>query len=339
MKNGSLHHNSPFVSLIIPCRNEKHYIARCLASIAAQDYPPQKMEVLIIDGASEDRTKTIAAQFIRKYPFMRILDNQKKIVPSAMNRGIRQAKGEVIMKIDAHAAYPSSYVSSCVANLINLNADNVGGILITKPAHSGMGAKAIARSLSHVFGIGSSPFRKNQTSKKPREVDTVAFGCYRRSVFEKIGLYNENLTKSSDMELNIRLKNAGGKIMLAPTIFAYYYADPTFKKFWNHNFIDGVWATYPIKFTRLLLRPRHFIPLAFVAMLFLLLFISPFWRTSFEIFLLMLGAYILASLAASLSIAFKEKNLAYLFLMPLAFAARHFAYGIGSLWGIVKLAF
>jgi len=329
----------PFVSLIVPCRNEETYIERCLTSITEQNYPAEKREILVVDGMSEDATRSIVATFAKRHPEIRIINNPQKTVPYAMNHGIRESKGSVIIKMDAHSSYPPSYVSSCVRNLINLNADNVGGALTTKPANESSKARAIALSLSHVFGVGSSPFRKESASKKPREADTVAFGCYKRSVFEKIGLYNEHLAKSSDMEFNIRLKNAGGKIMLVPDIVASYYADATFKKFWKHNFVDGLWATYPLKFTPLLLRPRHFIPLAFVSTLFSLLLLSFLYKPLLAAFLLILGAYILASLAASLLVAIKEKNPLYFFLMPSAFAARHLAYGIGSLWGLMKLIF
>ncbi|MBI3334999.1 MAG: glycosyltransferase family 2 protein [Candidatus Portnoybacteria bacterium] len=220
------------VSIIIPCRNEENYIAQCLDSLAAQNYPKERLEVLVVDGLSEDGTRNKVKPYTKRYPFIKLLDNSSRIIPVAMNIGIKNAKGDVIMKMDAHASYPKDYVSKCVNALRQYDADNAGGMLITKPGGDTLQARAIALCLSHWFGVGSSPFRRQSQSKKPREVDTVAFGCYKKEVFKKIGLYNEHLERSSDMELNIRLKKAGGKILLVPDITAYYYADSTFTQFW-----------------------------------------------------------------------------------------------------------
>lgn len=327
------------VSAIIPCRNEDRYIKTCLDSLAAQTYPREKMEILVVDGMSGDNTRQIVRAYEEGHSYVKMLDNPRRIIPVAMNIGIKNAKGDVVMKMDAHASYPKEYVSKCVRALRQYGADNVGGILITKPGRDTLQAHAIALCLSHWFGVGSSPFRRESNLKNPREVDTVAFGCYKREVFDKIGLYNENLVRSSDMELNIRLKNAGGKILLVPNITAYYYADPTLAAFWNHNVRDGIWATYPLKFTPHLLRPRHLIPFVFVSFLLLLLFLSLFFRSLFYLLFIFLAAYLIILLIASSFIATREKDMRYLLIMPIAFAVRHFGYGIGSLIGVGKLLF
>lgn len=326
-----------FVSIIIPSRNEEKYITQCLDSLLRQTYPKEKTEILVVDGASEDASAAIAQKFAHKHPYIKVIENPKKIIPVAMNVGIKAAKGHIILKADAHASYEKEYVSKCVHYLQKDDVDNVGGVLTTLPGEETTVAKAVAISLSHFFGVGASPFRRAGNEKQPRLVDTVAFGCYKREVFKKIGLYNEKLVRSSDMELNIRLKQAGGKILLVPDIKAFYYADPTFLSFWKHNFRDGVWAVYPLKFTRTLFRFRHFIPLAFVSFLlgtFLLSFLSSLFLF---IFLISLLIYMLESLVVSSLVALREKNLAFVYLLPIAFACRHIGYGLGSLWGIVKL--
>ena len=326
-----------FVSIIIPCRNEEKYITQCLDSLLRQTYPKEKMEILVVDGASEDATAAIAQKFAHEHPHIKVIENPKRIIPAAMNVGIAAAKGEIILKADAHASYEKEYVSRCVHYLQKYNADNVGGILTTLPGKDTTEAKAIAISLSHFFGVGTSPFRRASGTKEPQEVDTVAFGCYKKEVFEKIGLYNEQLVRSSDMELNIRLRQAGGKILLVQDIKAFYYADPTFLSFWKHNFRDGIWAVYPLKFTRTLFRFRHFIPLVFVSFLlstFLLSFLSSLFLS---IFLISLLIYMLESLIVSSLLSLKEKKLAFVYLLPIAFACRHIGYGFGSIAGIVKL--
>jgi len=308
------------VSIIIPCQNEEKYIGKCLDSIINQDFPKENLEVLVIDGMSEDKTKEIIEKYANQYSFIKLLENSKKFTPFGLNIGVKEAKGEIILRMDAHASYEKDYISKCVKYLNEFNADNVGGILKTLPAENTISAEAIALSLSHPFGVGTSYFRLG--AKEPREVDTVFGGCYKREVFEKIGLFNENLKRSQDIEFNLRLKRAGGKILLVPDIISYYYPKSNLEDFFLHNFEDGTWAVLPLKFVKTPLKLRHYIPLIFV--LTLPLSIWP---------------YIPISLFFSAQIAFCEKDPRLFFVMPLIFATRHFGYGLGSIWGLVKIIF
>lgn len=312
----------PFVTAVIPCRNEEKFIARTLSSIISNDYPKDKLEILLVDGQSQDKTIEIAKKYAGGNDLFKIIENPRKITPAAMNIGIQNSKGEIIIKMDAHTVYEKDYISKCVKHLQESGADNVGGVLINLPANNTLTAKVIAISLSHPFGAGNSYFRTG--SKGPREVDTVAFGCYKKEVFspppDGVGLYNEKMAKIEDFELNSRLRKAGGKIMLFPDIIAYYYpSSENLKEFFSHNFTDGIWTTYAIKFGFHSFSFRHFIPLIFV--LTLPLSIWP---------------YISLSLFFSLKIALRQ-DLRYVFILPLAFFSRHFAYGLGSLWGLIKL--
>ena len=311
-----------FVSIIVPCRNEEGFISDCVKSILNQDYPREKLEVFIVDGMSTDRTREIVQSHklqTTNYK-LELLDNPKVITPSAMNIGIKNAKGEVIIKMDAHSIYEKDYVSKCVEHLIESGADNVGGVLKAVPSKNTLTAKAIAISLSHFFGAGGSYFRTG--TDKPREVDTVAFGCYWKRTFDKIGLYDERMAQIEDLELNYRLRKSGGKIMLFPDIKAIYYpSSDNLVSFFKHNFTDGIWATYPLKYG-FKVSLRHLIPLIFV--LTLPLSIWP---------------YIVVSLFFSLQIAARENKFRLFFIMPLVFFTRHFGYGFGSMWGLVRLLF
>jgi len=312
-----MENNLPLVSVIIPCRNEERFISKCLDSIIINDYPQERLEVLVVDGMSEDKTREIVRKYSEKYSFLKLIENQKKIIPAAMNIGIRESKGEIIIKMDAHTCYEKDYISKCVKHLKESGADNVGGVLLTLPAKDTLIAKAIAISLSHPFGAGNSYFRTG--SNKPREVDTVAFGCYKKEVFEKIGFFDEKMAQTEDFELNSRLRKTGGKIMLFPDIKAFYYpSSDNLEDFFKHNFTDGIWATYPLKYG-LKVSLRHLIPL--ILILTLPLSIWP---------------YILISLFFSTKIAFKEKYFRLFFFMPLAFGVRHFGYGLGSIWGLIR---
>jgi len=187
-----------FVTAIVPCLNEERHIAECLDSILANDYPKDKMEILVVDGYSKDKTLEIIKSKGEQFSVIRLLDNPRVITPAAMNIGIQNAKGDIIIKMDAHSVYAKDYISKCVEHLEESGADNVGGVLESVPAKDTLMAKAIAICLSHVFGAGGSYFRTGTDA--PREVDTVAFGCYKKEVFDRIGLFNEKMAQIEDLE-------------------------------------------------------------------------------------------------------------------------------------------
>ncbi len=305
------------VSIIIPCRNEEKYIAKCLESVISQDYPKEKTEVLVVDGMSEDGTKDIIKSYTEKYPFFQLLENPKKFTPFALNIGLKKARGEIIVRMDAHAGYEKDYILKCVFHLTNSDADNVGGQIKTLPAKDTLEARAIAYSLSSPFGAASD-FRIG--SKEPKEVDTVFGGCFKKEIFQRVGLFNENLRRSQDMEFNLRIKKAGGKILLFPDIIVSYYPQATFENFFKHNLGDGIWSVYPLKFIKTKFKLRHYIPLIFILTLPLSIWF-----------------YIPLSLFFSLKIAIKENDLRFLFLIPIAFFCRHFGYGLGSIFGLLKI--
>lgn len=322
------------VSVIIPCRNEERFIGKCLDSIIFQDYPKEKLEVLVVDGSSEDKTKEIIKSYLQKYYFLKLLENSKKFTPFGLNIGIKEAKGDLIMRMDTHASYEKDYVSKCVRYLKEYNADNVGGAIKTLPAKNNLIAKAIAFCLSSPFGASSS-FRLG--AKEIKEADTVFGGCYKKEVFKKIGFFNENLKRSQDLEFNLRLKKAGGKILLAPDIVSYYYPSSSIRDFSKHNFSDGIWVIYPLKFGVKAFSLRHLIPSFFVLGLIITFLLSFVAKILFLLFLLIAAFYLILAVFFSLQISFREKDNRYLFLMPLAFISRHFAYGLGSFWGFLKL--
>jgi cellulose synthase/poly-beta-1,6-N-acetylglucosamine synthase-like glycosyltransferase len=257
-----------------------------------------------------------------------------------MNIGIKESKGDFVLKLDAHADYDKNYISECVKNLKKYSdADCVGGITQTVPKYNRLIPKAIVTCLTHFFGAGSSAFRtiKKKDIKEPLEVDAIFGACYRKEVFEKIGLFNENLIRSQDMELSMRIKDNGGKILLLPETVVYYYPKDNLLDFWKHNLIDGVWAIYPLKFMKRPLKLRHLIPFfftTFLASTLILSFLNPFFL---YLFLSVFLAYLIVSLYFSFKIALKEKKLIYFFVLPLIFFVRHFGYGLGSLWGMFKL--
>jgi glycosyltransferase involved in cell wall biosynthesis len=324
------------VSLIIPCFNEELYIERCLNSLLAQTYQKDDFEILIVDGMSNDKTRELIKPYCDRYAYIRLIDNPLRVTPIAMNIGIKNAVGDIIMKIDAHSVYDENYVKNSVHYLHAYKVDNIGGVLTPVFRSTTIYAQSIGLCISSRFGVGSSYFRIG--SDEPRFTDTVAFGCYKRDVFDRIGLYNEKLVRGQDMELNIRLKKAGGKILLHPDIKGSYFPPDTWRSFFKHSFKNGVWAILPFKYSNVVpVSFRHLIPLLFVCVLlgsFILgLLIPPFLL----VFAAVLTLYAATSFVFSLRIMLKEKRLIFLFCMPIVFFLLHAGYGLGSAWGCLKL--
>jgi hypothetical protein len=208
---------------------------------------------------------------------------------------------------------------------------------VTLPQTPGVVGEAVVQTLSHRFGVGNSAFRTG--AKEPRIVDTVFGGCYRKDVFDRIGLYNEDLPRSQDIEFNLRLKKAGGKTLLIPDIVSYYYARSEVLPFIRHNFINGVWAVLPFLHSEVIpVSWRHLIPLAFAASLTVALAAWAVHPLGKWLLAAVAGTYLLANLAASLQVAWTRKDVRYALLMPGLFACLHLGYGFGSLWGLLLAA-
>jgi len=322
----------PFVSIIIPCRQEVHWIRSCLESILANDYPHDRMEVLVVDGMSDDGTRAVIEEFAAANPIVRMLDNPKRITPAALNAGVAAARGEIIIRIDAHTEYPTNYISSLVAWLERSEADNVGGLLITLPANETATAKAIALGCTHPFGVGNAFFRTGVT--EPREVDTVPFGCYRRDVFDRIGLFDEELVRNQDIEFNLRLCRAGGRILLVPDVVSRYRIRSSLRKLFQTHYQNGYFNVLVARKTRGRITFRHLVPPLFVLALLTTLALSFWFRPMKLLFLLILIAYLIPLLAFSAIAAFRH-GVRIGIMLALVFLTLHFSTGLGTLKGVL----
>lgn len=325
----------PFVSLIIPTYNEEKYIQNCINSLLRNTYPSDLVEIIVVDGMSTDKTVTIVKEIASKHSNIIVIENPRKIAPVAMNLGIKRAKGDIILRIDAHADYQEDYIEQCVYLLEKYNAWNVGGCIDTKPSGKGIVSKSIALALSHKFGVGNSAFR---TIKQEMEVDTVPFGAFPKYVFDQVGLYNEKLVRNQDIELNSRIRKNGGKIILSPKIRCSYYARENYKGLWNQNYNNGKWNIFTQSIASYALSIRHFVPLFFVLSLLLGVLLIPF-SVNLGLFLLAttLIPYLVLSLFYSGKIAIKEMDFRLLFVQPVTFLVLHFSYGFGSIIGLIKV--
>ena len=326
---------SKTVSVVIPCRNEERFIERCLDSLLAQTYPKDQIEILAVNGASEDDTEKIVAAYAATHPSVKLLQNPKKFTPISMNVGIKNARGGFILLAGAHSSFAPDYIEKCVSHLERHNADVVGGTLETKPSRNTLAAQAIAEVLKSRLGTGGSSFRVGTSSV--REVDTAFNACYRRELFEKVGLINEHLRRSQDMEFSMRIKRAGGKIILAPDISTTYYPKATLHEFWSHNISDGIWAILPVKYGARLFKLRHLAPFVFVLGLLGTGTAALLYRPLLVLPLAIAAPYLSVIAGVSLTLAVRAKRPTLFPFLIAAFAIRHFGYGIGSLMGFLKL--
>ena len=325
------------ISVICPTFNEEKYIKCCIESILAQDYPKEDLEVIFVDGMSTDNTRLIINEYQSKYPFIKLIDNPQRIVPCAMNAGISCAQGQIIFRIDAHSLYQPDYFSSLSRRLLELDADNVGVVCKTDVLNKTPKTLAIKEVLSNRFGVGNSKFRIGISDVE--EVDTVPFGCWKREVFDKYGLYDTRLIRNQDIELNKRIKRGGGKIYIVPDTYCTYLARETFSALAKNNYANGKWNILTVFYTNNIrsLSVRHFIPLLFVASLLIPPVLALFYAPFIYVSLLSLMLYLVAICGVCSGLVSKKK-LNFFYLIT-AFATLHISYGWGSLIAMLKLPF
>ena len=326
------------VSIICPVYNESKYISKCLDALLEQDYPSKDLEILFVDGMSTDTTRNVILEKQKSYNYIRLIDNPNKNVPYALNIGIENAQGEIIVRIDAHASYPSNYISTLIHYLQKLpHAQNVGAACITQTLGTTDKAKAIVAVLSNRFGVGNSTFRLG--TKSIQEVDTVPFGCWNKQTLKDVGMFDTRLIRNQDIELNKRILRRGGKIYLIPDTYCVYYARETYKKLSENNYENGKWNILTLYYTHDLqsLSLRHFIPLVFVLSLLIPIFgmiVTPYIGLLAGISLI---SYTFLILIVSTQIALQQK-INWLTIVA-SFCILHLSYGIGSLVGICTLPF
>lgn len=323
-----------YISIVVPVRNEEKYIIECINSIINFDYDKNFIEVIFIDGASEDNTVKIIESYTEKYPFIKILENEKKIVPISMNLGIKASSGNYICRLDAHSSYPSDYLKKLLFWSRKLNADNVGAICITDIKTNTNIAKAIKFVMSDKFGVGNSLFRVGV--KEPLEVDTVPFGFYKKSVFKNIGFYDERLARVQDLEFNKRLKKNNGKIFLIPDVKCTYYPRENYKDFLKNRFETGKWVMLSSYFTNSLksISIRHIIPLIFSLVVIFNFIIALFIKQFFYIFCFLILVYSSILFLRAIKI---KKDFFLAFSILIGYFVLHFSYGLGSLKGLYEI--
>ena len=319
----------PLVSVILPCRNESGYIEDCLKSLLAQEMPDGDFEIIVADGVSNDGTREFLERFCIENPKVRLLNNPGRIVSTGLNAALREARGEVIVRMDAHTVYAPDYIKQCLAVLRETGADNVGGPMCTTATT--YKERAIRAVFHSPFAVGGA---RSHNPDYEGYVDTVIYGCWRKSIFDRVGNFDEDLVRNQDDEHNLRISRNGGKIYQSPRMRSWYHVRDSFTTVLRQYMQYGYWKVLVIRNHRLPASVRHLVPAAFVGTLGLLLITGLFWRPALAAAMALAGFYLLAVLGASLLTAARTEW-KLLPALPLAFCCFHLGYGYGFLRGIV----
>lgn len=317
----------PTVTIIMPVRNEEKFIENCLRTILENDYPKEKLEILIVDGNSTDRTREIIQNISTKFPFIRILDTTARVHGEAMNIGIQQARGDIIIRMDAHTLYASDYITQCVQLLLTTEADNVGGMQYA--VGTNFITQSIALATMSPFGAGNAYFRYSQ---KEQWVDTVYLGAWKKETLKKLGGFNSRWSVNEDYEINYRLREMGGKILLSPKIQCKYYVRSTIYRLMRQYFRYGYGKVRTILTHPKSTKIRQIIPPIFVLIMILSIivaFCGYYWGIVLPLF------YIVINLFFSLRIA-HQQGLKYLLSLPFIFMLIHFSWGLGFWVGLPR---
>ncbi len=325
----------PFVSIIVPCYNEESTIRHLLDAILAQTYPRAQMELIISDGMSTDKTRVVIAAFQQEHADLavRVVDNPVQTIPSGLNQALRQGRGDVFVRLDAHSMPIPEYVERCVAAHESGKGENVGGVWEIRAGADTLIAKSISFAAAHPLGVGDAMYRLNA---KAGAVDTVPFGSFRRILLEKIGMFDETLLANEDYEFNTRVRESGGVVWLDPSIRSVYFSRSTLGKLAAQYWRYGFWKLKMLKRYPHTLRWRQALPPVFVLSLFVFIVLSLFLGLARYALAAQLALYFFVLGLAGLKLAIEKRNIFFLFGLPLAITTMHISWGAGFLWSFIS---
>jgi len=326
-----------YVSVVIPCYNEERFIGKALNNLANQ-YDHEFYEIVIVDGMSTDKTREVIKQFQQSHPRLsiRIVDNPARHIPKALNLGIAAARGDIILRMDAHAVPSHGYVQRCVA-LVRKNSEYVvGSPTIVCPGAETLMARAIAIAVSHPFGIGDATYRLKSGKAAQEAVDTVAFGSFRKSLWQELGGFNEELLTNEDYDFNYRVRARGGTVLLDRAEHCDYFARTTLSQVASQYSRYGQWKARMLKLHPQSIRWRHFVAPLFVASIVLLGLFGIVWHPAW--WLLGIGMSLYLVLGLVLGRQSGPKSFLLTLLMPVVFLTIHLSWGTSFFVGLSRSA-
>lgn len=326
----------PDITLVIPFRNEEAFLPQTLSSLAAQELGSVSAEVLLVDGASTDRSREVLQPFLssaRGPLTFRLLENPSRTTPFGFNLGIAASRSDIVGFGGAHTVYPPAYLRRAVEVLEESGADVVGGgfnhFISSVPGTLGLAMTCLYQS---PFGAGVAGYLRRSS---PGFVDTVYGGFYRRSVFAKVGSFDERLTRNQDNELNARVKAAGLRIYFHPDLSTSYVQKTDLPTFLRRGMLFGRYHPITWRANLRSFRARHAIPAAFVVFLALLVILGLMQRLSWWV-ASPLAAYVLLLSWSALQLRKRVGLRAALVTVPVFFFF-HLSYGVGTLFGLAAL--
>ena len=314
-------------SIVIPCRNEEKYIKKCINSILIQNYPKDKIEILVCDGLSSDDTVEIIENLGTKHPNVNLFHNKEQTTPFALNLGIEKSNNEVVIILGAHSELDVNYMLNCDLEFQNNhNASCIGGVL--ENVYENKQSEIIGKAMSSPFGVGNAHFR---TGEKSGFVDTVAFGAYKREVFDEVGLFDVELARNQDDEFNYRITVKGHKIYLSNMLKVKYYVRSSFKNLIIQYYQYGYWKVFVNKKHRVITSIRQLVPFVFVLFLFSL----PVWLVINVqlVYFVVLALYFTIATVYAIRKSSKSHEIPKVVTI---FFLLHTSYGMGYVEGIIN---
>jgi len=309
------------LSVICPVLNGEKYIINNILTFFVNSKIQDK-ELLIIDGGSNDRTIEIVKDWCQKYSNIKLIHNPHKYVPYALNIGIKESKGQFISRLDVHTVYPKNYFEKCIELSKTIDADNIGGTIIS--CGVSICGKAIAHSMSSLFGVGNSTPR---IKSYDGYVDSIAFGFWDKQVFDKYGFFDETLIKNQDEDHNYLIIENGGKVYQSSKIKTYYFVREKIIDFIKQMFYYGFYKPLVLVKNISRIKIRHIIPSLFSVYIFTLFFsLNPFW-------LIPLFLYLLLNILFSI---INKENILTKIICIIIFPIMHMSYGIGFILGLIN---
>ena len=324
---------SEMVSVVIPCYNEERFIGRALGQLAVQ-FAPHRYEIVVVDGNSTDNTRSIIREFQDRHPELTVsvIDNPARNIPTALNLGINAARGSIIARMDAHAVPCDGYIRRCVEVLGSpTNAGAVGMPCVVIPGSGTEMARAIATAVSHPFGIGDAKYRLVSGGAQQELVDTVAFACFRKSLWSELGGFNESLLTNEDYEFNYRIRQSGRPVILDRGGYCEYFARTTLRALAAQYWRYGGWKAQMIRLRPQSIKLRHAVAPLFVLSLIGLGIAGLVWEPARWVLLLEVSLYLIAAVVAGYHAKKADRRIVQVLLMPIVFATIHLTWGLSFL--------
>jgi cellulose synthase/poly-beta-1,6-N-acetylglucosamine synthase-like glycosyltransferase len=316
----------PFVTVVMPCRDEESYVEACVRSVQAQDWPRDQLEILVADGMSIDASREILARLAAEDERIVLIDNPARVQAAGLNECIRRARGEFIVRMDVHADYPPDFVRKCVEVLGRTGADNVGGA--ARPRARTFFQRCVAAALTSPLGIGGSQYRKVDAEG---DVESIWPGAFRRDVFDRVGAFDPFAITNEDAELNQRIVEAGGRVYMSRDIVVHYYPRESMRALARQYFKYGRGRARTLLKHGRFLSWRPALPFVWLATEALLLVTTP-WQ---PLGTWSLATYALVTGAEAIRVGSREGALAIPVVWSI-FPVLHVSHGAGFAAGLVR---